>query len=88
MNSQKLSSTIDMRLLTMSIAAFLILCSSVSAIEKEKPAAYWSFDEQQGDSAYDLAGGNNGVVYGAQWTEKGQINGALAFDGKKNYVVI
>jgi len=47
--------------------------------------SYWEFDEGQGSIAYDSAGGNNGIVYGAVRTT-GKINGALEFDGYGDYV--
>jgi hypothetical protein len=50
--------------------------------------SYWSFDEAGGGTAYDLAGGNNGTLYGdANWTS-GQIGGALDFDGGDDYVQV
>ena len=48
-------------------------------------AAYWKFDEGQGDTAYDSAGDNDGTIYGAEWTT-GQVDGALSFDGDDDYV--
>jgi hypothetical protein len=49
--------------------------------------ARWRFDEGSGSVAYDSAGDNDGVVYGAQWTT-GQIGGALDFDGANDYVQV
>jgi hypothetical protein len=49
--------------------------------------SHWKFDEDQGSIAYDSAGNNHGIVYGAQWTT-GQIDGALYFDGLNDYVMI
>ncbi|NIP25986.1 MAG: hypothetical protein GWN67_16725 [Phycisphaerae bacterium] len=51
------------------------------------PVAHWKFDEGSGAVAYDSAGGNDGTIYGAQWTT-GQINDALSFDGVDDYVDI
>lgn len=49
------------------------------------PVAHWTFDEGSGDIAGDSAGANHGALYGATWTA-GQINGALRFDGRDDYV--
>lgn len=49
--------------------------------------AHWEFDEGSGTTATDSVGGNNGVIYGAEWTD-GQIGGALSFDGDDDYVEI
>jgi hypothetical protein len=50
-----------------------------------EPAAYWTFDEGEGDTVYDQSWFNHGAVYGAAWTS-GKIGGALSFDGVDNYV--
>jgi len=47
--------------------------------------AYWSFDEGSGSIAHDSVGGNNGTIYGAQWTGR-KVGGALNFDGQDDYV--
>jgi len=47
--------------------------------------AHWKFDEGTGAIAYDSAGSNDGVVYGAEWTD-GVLDGALGFDGADDYV--
>jgi len=57
----------------------------VSYLRVDGPVAHWRFDEGSGLIAYDSAGDNDGVVYGAQWTT-GQIGGALDFDGSNDYV--
>ena len=46
---------------------------------------WWTFDEGDGNTAYDSAGDNDGTIYGATWTT-GQIDGALSFDGSGDYV--
>jgi len=46
----------------------------------------WSFDEEEGDTAYDNSGnGNDGTVNGAIWDD-GKFGKALSFDGVDNYV--
>ncbi|MHC4570513.1 MAG: LamG-like jellyroll fold domain-containing protein [Planctomycetota bacterium] len=47
--------------------------------------SWWKFDEGSGTIAYDSAGGNDGTIYGAQWSV-GKIDGALSFDGVDDYV--
>ncbi|MHC4790812.1 MAG: LamG-like jellyroll fold domain-containing protein, partial [Planctomycetota bacterium] len=47
--------------------------------------AYWRFDEGSGSTAHDSAGGNDGTIYGAQWTT-GKIGRALSFDRNNDYV--
>ncbi len=50
--------------------------------------SHWTFDEGEGDTAYDTAGSNHGtLVNGPQWTS-GQIYGALSFYGDGDHVVI
>lgn len=48
--------------------------------------AYWSFDEGDGDIAYDYSGNDNdGTICGAVWVD-GISGGALNFDGANDYV--
>ncbi len=42
--------------------------------------SYWTFDEAEGETAYDSFGDNDGAVINAVWTA-GQIGGTLEFDG-------
>jgi len=51
------------------------------------PIAHWKFDERSGSTAYDSAGGNDGVIHDANWTS-GLLDGALSFDGNNDYVEI
>ncbi|MHC4911573.1 MAG: LamG-like jellyroll fold domain-containing protein [Planctomycetota bacterium] len=48
---------------------------------------YWKFDEGSGGTAHDLAGDNDGTIYGAVWTS-GKINSGLNFDGSNDYVSV
>ncbi|MHC4500820.1 MAG: LamG-like jellyroll fold domain-containing protein, partial [Planctomycetota bacterium] len=68
----------------MVVLGVLVLCGSVWA-EDSGLIAHWKFDEGSGTIAYDSAGSNDGIVYGAVWTS-GQIDGALSFDGVNDYV--
>ncbi|MHC4499936.1 MAG: LamG-like jellyroll fold domain-containing protein, partial [Planctomycetota bacterium] len=48
--------------------------------------SWWQFEEGGGTTAYDSFGGNDGTIYGANWTS-GMIRGsALDFDGVSDYV--
>ncbi len=48
----------------------------------------WKFDEGKGITVDDSSGNNNnGTIHGATWV-KGQVGGALEFNGTDNYVVI
>ncbi len=50
--------------------------------------AYWSFDEGNGNTAYDYSGHNyDGTIYGSSWTS-GQSSYALDFDGVDDYVTV
>jgi len=59
----------------------------VSYLEEDDDGlvAHWKFDEGDGSVAYDSAGDNDGVVYGAQWAD-GILGGALEFGGASDYV--
>jgi len=51
---------------------------------------WWKFDEGAGTIAADSSGtGNDGTLHGpVEWTADGKINGALAFTGPYNYVLV
>jgi parallel beta-helix repeat protein len=49
--------------------------------------SHWAFDEGAGLIAYDSAGSNDGVVFGAKWAS-GQLGGALDFDGADDYIEV
>jgi serine/threonine protein kinase/Tol biopolymer transport system component len=49
--------------------------------------AHWALDETAGMTAADSAGDNDAMVLGnAAWQPDGKIGGALAFDGKDDFV--
>jgi len=50
--------------------------------------AHWALDETEGTTAHDSAGANDAMVLGgATWQPtEGKIGGALAFDGKDDFV--
>ena len=70
-------------LLFVAVLGLFALCGSAWATDG--PIAHWEFDEGEGTTAYDWAGNNDGIVYGASWTT-GQIDGALSFNGDDDYV--
>jgi dolichyl-diphosphooligosaccharide--protein glycosyltransferase len=43
--------------------------------------AYWSFDEGQGDMAYDYAGGRHATIKNGTWVD-GVESGAISFEGE------
>lgn len=47
--------------------------------------SHWTFDEGSGTIAYDAVGPNDGIIYGATWTN-GISGEALSFDGVNDYV--
>ena len=49
--------------------------------------SHWKFDEGGGSIAFDWAGDNDGVVYGAQWVD-GVLEEALNFDASDDYVAV
>ncbi|MBI4284371.1 MAG: hypothetical protein HY670_00505 [Chloroflexi bacterium] len=49
--------------------------------------AYWTFDEEAGDTVIDSANGNNGTVYGASRVQ-GIVGNALSFDGFGDYILV
>ncbi|MHC4396593.1 MAG: LamG-like jellyroll fold domain-containing protein [Planctomycetota bacterium] len=70
-------------LVILAVLGILILCGTTRADLTDGLVAHWEFDEGTGDIAYDSAGGNDGTIYGAQWS-----GGALDFDGVNDYVDI
>ncbi len=51
------------------------------------PVAAYSFDEDEGETANDPAGGHDGAIEGAEWT-KGKYGAALKFDGEDDCVTV
>ena len=62
--------------------------SSAGWLKHSPLIAHWKLDETGGNIAYDLAGGNNGTLYGGPtWQQAGgKVDGALEFDGVDDYV--
>jgi hypothetical protein len=48
--------------------------------------AYWKFDEDDGNTAYDSAGNNDGTLVNSPLWTSGQVKGALNFNGLNQYV--
>jgi hypothetical protein len=49
--------------------------------------SHWKFDEGGGLIAYDSAGNNDAVIFGAMWTNS-PFGNALDFDGVDDYVIV
>jgi prepilin-type N-terminal cleavage/methylation domain-containing protein len=68
-----------------------LIASSYLRIHASGLVVWWKFDETSGLTAADSSGsGNNGTLtnmVGNEWTT-GQINGALAFNGNKEFVTV
>ncbi|MBN1507258.1 MAG: PD40 domain-containing protein [Sedimentisphaerales bacterium] len=48
---------------------------------------HWALDETEGEAVHDSAGTNDGITVGdPSWRADGKIGGALAFDGKDDFV--
>jgi hypothetical protein len=59
-----------------------------SSLQDKGLVAYWSFDEGEGDIAFDETNnGNDAVLYGPEWAE-GKRGFALRFDGVDDTVAI
>ena len=70
------------RFLLLALACLLAGASSAAADLNGGLVGYWSFDEGEGDTAYDYSGNwNDGSVDGASWTG-GISDSALYFDGE------
>jgi hypothetical protein len=52
-----------------------------------EPAAAYSFDEAEGETAHDEVGGHDGAIHGAGWAE-GKYGSALEFDGEDDIVTV
>lgn len=66
--------------------AFLI--SVPAAFADPNLVSWWKFDEGSGSTAYDSAGGNNGVITGAAWFNDPCRGMCLSFDGSSDYVLV
>ena len=65
------------------VASNIIKIKSSNSMD---PIAYWSFDEGNGDTAYDnTENSNDGDIKGAEWNS-GVNNTALDFDGDNDWV--
>jgi len=70
--------------------------SYLAALMADHPLAYWPLNETNGQTAYDLIGGNNGAYWGGvQLAQAGPANGGFGspsysalFDGSSGYVDI
>ena len=80
------------------IAVFLVSVLAIAANAEQALASNgnssglvskWHFDEQDGTTAYDSIGDNDGTLNGVpEWTSDGELGNALDFDGVGDYVAI
>jgi len=76
-----------MGLIILLVGAFVAPSHALADLN-EGLVGYWSFNEGNGDTAYDYSGnGNHGIINGASWTT-GISGGALEFDGVDDYVYV
>jgi len=65
-----------------------VLVLSTAGNVSAELVAYWTFDEDSGDTVYDATGnGNDGTIFGAQRGE-GKYGKALHFNGSDSYVEV
>ncbi|MCK4342410.1 MAG: LamG domain-containing protein [Phycisphaerae bacterium] len=70
------------------LACLLAGANGAAADLNDGLVGYWSFDEGDGETAYDYSGhGNHGTIDGAAWTT-GISGSALNFDGDDDYVEV
>ncbi|ODS40582.1 hypothetical protein BEH94_07900 [Candidatus Altiarchaeales archaeon WOR_SM1_SCG] len=60
---------------------------SESASAETGLVASWHMDEGSGNIIYDETTNNNGIIYGAGWTD-GVCENALGFDGVNDYAIV
>ena len=65
-----------------------ILISSQTVFAEPNLVNWWEFDEGSGSTAYDSAGGNNGTITGATWSNDPCRRMCLSFDGSNDYVAL
>jgi len=70
------------------VSVFLCMSAQVTAqgpCQEDGLVAYWQFAEGQGETAFDLCEGSNGVIHGGTRVD-GKVNGAIGFDGVDDYI--
>ena len=78
----------NLSLLALAAMIVLIGTGSAWAVLTDGLIALWKFDEGSGETAFDSAGNNDGILMnGPSWTS-GIVGAALSFDGQNNYVEI
>lgn len=73
------------RVARFAFSAVCILSCMCLAQPTEGLVAYWAFNEWQGDIAFDLVGGNSGLLSHTEWSG-GVVGGAIVLDGGESYV--
>ena len=76
-------------LVVLAAIASIILVSATTFAQAypEGMVSYWKLDEGSGTAAFDYVGTNDGIIYGATWTD-GICGNALNFDGTGDYIRI
>lgn len=65
--------------------AICLVVAVVAGAVNAELISHWTFNETSGPLAQDSAGTNDGLVFGAGWTD-GKVDGALNFNGTSDYV--
>ncbi|UCF17762.1 MAG: hypothetical protein JSW59_09915, partial [Phycisphaerales bacterium] len=69
------------------IIGLILTGQTYAQVDPETVVGIWLFDDGGGDVAKDSSGnGNDGTLFGPQWTNESQFGGALEFDGAGSYV--
>ena len=76
------------KILLAGIFAVFIISSQTALADDPNLVSWWKFDEGSGRTAYDSAGGNNGVITGAAWFNDTCRGMCLSFDGSGDYVLV
>jgi len=73
----------------MAVLGLLVLGSAAARADiTDGLVAHWKFDEGSGRIAHDSAGSNHGTLYGDTIWTAGWLNGALDFDGDRDFVEV
>lgn len=78
----------EVRIYDVPIAEHRIASDAESPVATPSPVAAYSFDEGEGGAVEDSAGGHDGEIEGATWTEEGVNGYGLRFDGSDDLVSI
>ena len=85
-----------MRVKEATILLVILLLASILSIWTQNIAAqqplgmvsYWKFEEDNGTTAYDSVGSNDGTLVNSPTWTTGIIDGALSFDGVDDFIEV